>query len=217
MKKFVWILLALLVSVASLPCVLAAEPVKQLNQDAVNSIFMDGVPVPYQLEKSGWIEEENRRAGFYVVLRNQETQSQVLLLDLREPATQFTYLKSDFLTLSRQLWMTYTGFKPAWIDTYAVKPTTNLHQMAGLKLQLSSPEREESGFIGRLQYSNERYVIILMRNAAYSATNFDSEFTALRQEANELLVSVRSTERLMPSERIILWRLRQIFKPDSGR
>lgn len=216
MKKFVWILLALLVSVASLPSGLAAEPVKQVNQDAVDSIFMDGVPVPYQLEKSGWLEPENKRAGFYVVLRNQETKSQVLLLDLRQPAIQSAYLKSDFLNLSRQLWVTYIGFKPALIDAYTVKPTSNLHQLAGLKLQLSSPEREESGFIGRLQYSNERYVIILMRNAAYSATNFDSEFTALRQEANELLVSVRSTERLMPSERIILWRLRQIFKPNQG-
>lgn len=183
----------------------------QVNQNALEAMFIDGVPLPYQAEKAAMLNTQNQVVGFYAVLKNQETQSDVILVDIRQSEGSSFYVKNNLETLSRTLLKNYGAIVPTTIQMRSVTAIFKRHELANLKFSFVNGVTQ-LGLVGRLQYSDDRYIILLLVSPAYDTEFFSAENTPLRNEANELLSALRSTEKPLPSERYILWRLRRIFK-----
>lgn len=182
-----------------------------VGQASVDALFTDGVPLPYQAQEVGAINSEVGLTGFYALMTNPETGSEVILLDIRQIRRDSSYITSSLGMLARELLSVYRGENMATIRTTPAESSSANHALGNLRI--ASPDGQvESGFIGRLKAAKDRYIILLLTASSRGrAGGTDSRTVSLREEANELIPHIRSTEKPLPSERYILWRLRHIF------
>lgn len=181
-----------------------------VGQASVDALFTDGVPLPYQAQEVRAINSETGLAGFYALMTNPETGSKVVLLDIRQVRRDSRYITSSLGMLTTELLSFYRGENAATIRTTPVESSSPNHALADLRI--ASPDGQvESGFIGRLKTSKNRYIILLLTASSGNRLSKGSPLPSLREEANDLMRHVRSTDKPLPSERYILWRLRQIF------
>ncbi|WP_373531515.1 hypothetical protein [Vampirovibrio sp.] len=191
-----------------------------VNQSALDAIFSNGLPAPYEATSSQALNTtSNEAVGFYAFLENPKTQSQVILIDIRQADQRSFYLTEDLGRLAKTL-LTQAGptmpiasplSVPISLKIQPLRSNAAENQLANLKI--AQPKGvDQLGFIGRLKFSQDRHIVLLLLNAHYPEVLLATENTPLRLEANTLIDTLRNTDKTLPSERFILWRLRRIFK-----
>lgn len=185
-----------------------------LNNGAVEAVFTEEVPVPYQVVAADALDSGQKAQGFYTLLKNPETATQILILDIRQTLKDSPYLDDNLAVASKTLLCKYpllSGPAPLNVKAEPVQAASPDHRLANLEIW-SANNQLKPGFIGWLKYPANRVVILLLTAPALAdkATILERD-AGLRAEANRLLPAIRPSDKLLPSERYMLWRIRHIF------
>jgi hypothetical protein len=190
------------------------------TQEAIAEIFGNQPPAPYKTQQGGVVNEPDKTHGYYLLLSDPVSDVVALIMDIRMTGRREGLLlrKGSFKRVAEQLSRKYLKTsRPVEIDINLEKlELASDHHGVGRLTVTDKNGFTQPQLILRLHYEHGRTVIVLLGlpNASTPpghSRDFSQAYQLLEQEARKIIGQIRISSPLLPSERYMLWRLRQIF------
>jgi hypothetical protein len=191
-------------------------------QQAIEEIFGVREPGNYRTRQGGPLTGTDGTRGFYLIMAEPEAKVLALVADVRTAGNgEGKILKEDNLeAVTAHLFKNYIGVGQAFNvdvrDHEKMRLAKGKHGVARMAVTFADGYVEPD-MILRLEYPNNRTVVLLLgmpeAGGPRSRSNFSEAYQKMEGEARAIISQTTLSQKLLPTERYILWRLREIFWP----